>query len=459
MGRLDALYARLPVWGQHAAVTAFGAYWHWLRFGGEYHALAHEYRSRDRFDSAQWATWTRKRLTALLVHAATRVPYYRRTWSDEVKRAAAAGHLEAVPLLDKEPLRSNAWDFVRDDLRGRRWVFHTSGSTGTPIATVWNAREIRESLAMREVRSAGWAGVSFRMPRATFSGRMVEPDPLSQGPFHRFNYVERQAYLSAFHLRPDTAAQYVAALRKHRIAWLTGYATSYYHLAEHMLSLGLATPDVRAVITTSEKLTPGMRRVMERAYGCRVFEEYSTVENAVFVTECEAGSLHVSPDAGIVEILDAAGRPCAPGVTGEVVATPLTRWVQPLIRYRLGDMAVWSDTPCPCGRAMPVIQEVAGRLEDVVIGPDGRAMVRFHGIFVDQPHIREGQIVQEALDRIRVKVVVTDGYGHSDEVEVARRIRQRLGPSVQVIVEPVAAIPRTKAGKFRAVVSLLHREP
>jgi len=140
---------------------------------------------------------------------------------------------------------------------------------------------------------------------------------------------------------------------------------------------------------------------------------------------------------------------------GEVVSTGLMRDYQPMVRFRLGDLAAWDSRPCPCGRAMPVIKEVVGRIEDVVVGPDGRQMVRFHGIFVDQPHVREGQIVQESLDRIRVKVVPADGYGPADESEIVRRVQQRLTPEMQVVVEIVAAIPRTKAGKFKAVVSML----
>ncbi len=104
---------------------------------------------------------------------------------------------------------------------------------------------------------------------------------------------------------------------------------------------------------------------------------------------------------------------------------------------------------------MPVLKEVVGRIEDVVVGPDGRQMVRFHGIFVGQPHVQEGQIIQEELDRIRVKIVPTPGFGPTDEADVISRIRQRLGPEVQVLVEEVRSIPRTKAGKYKAVVSLL----
>ena len=358
-----------------------------------------------------------------------------------------------MPLLGKEIARKEPRSLIRSDLRTKEYIFHTSGTTGTPIDTIWTLSDNRKSLALREARSANWAGVSFSMPRATFSGRLVEPDPESKGPYYRYNAVEKQVYFSAFHLKPDTAIDYVRALWKHHIEWMTGYAVSYYLLAKFIVDQGIEVPPLKAVITTSEKLTPEMRVVMEAAYKCRVFEEYSTVENALFVSECEYGSMHVSPDAGIVEILREDGSPCNPEEVGEVICTCLFRDYQPLIRYRLGDLAAWSADPCPCGRNMPVIKEVVGRIEDVVIGPDGRQMVRFHGIFTGQPHIQEGQIIQELIHHIHVRVVPVIGFNEDDVLDVIHRIRQRLGESVNVTVETVVSIPRTSAGKFKSVIS------
>ncbi|HEX7580587.1 MAG TPA: hypothetical protein VF580_11350 [Thermoanaerobaculia bacterium] len=456
MGRWDGVYARLPVAGQHLAVTAYGLYWRRLRFGAGFEEALARYRERERWSLAEWQAYEANELRTLLTRAAAEVPYYRKTWGERERRSTAAGRLEDLPLLSKEPIRADPEAFLLDSLKGRRLLrFHTSGSTGTPIQTLWTTAELRASMALREARSANWAGVSFGRPRATFSGRLVEPDPESSGPFYRYNAAERQVYLSAFHLRPDTAVLYVDALRRHHVEWLTGYAVSYFLLARMILEQGLSMPPLAAVITTSEKVTPGMRDVMQAAYRCRVFEEYSTVENALFASECEKGQLHVSPDAGVVEILRPDGSRCAAGETGEVVATCLFRTSQPLIRYRLGDLARWSRESCSCGRAMPVLEEVVGRIEDVVVGPDGREMVRFHGIFVDQPNVREGQIVQEALNRIRVRVVPAAGFGPADEEEIRRRLTQRLGSAVEVAVERVAEIPRTAGGKFRAVVSEL----
>ena len=455
MARADKVYARLPIRAQHAAVTAFGSRWAWARFGPGFRHDLTEFELRDRWSRAEWDRYTERELQAVLSEAVDHVPYYRATYTAAQLRAARAGRLSELPLLEKEPLRADPQQFVDPTMRPRRpRTFLTSGSSGTPIANVMSTRELRSTMAIREARSARWAGVSFRSPRATFSGRMVEPDPASPGPFYRFNAVERQIYLSAFHLRPDTAETYVQAFRRHHIEWATGYAVSFDLLARFILDAGIPPLSLKAIITTSEKLTGPMRARISAAFGCRVFEEYAAVENTFFVSECAAGSLHVSPDAGVVEILRPDGTPTEAGEVGEVVVTGLLRRVQPLIRYRIGDLAAWRSDSCGCGRSMPVIAEVSGRVEDVVVGPDGRQLVRFHGVFVGLDHIVEGQVVQEATDRFRVHVIGDQSFDHGDEAEVVARMKQRLG-DVDVRVVLVDEIPRSAGGKFRAVVSEL----
>lgn len=458
MSVTEKIYARLPLPLQNAAVSLYGVYWHWLRFGGKFKFYEKMYALHERFTKDQWADYQRRKVILLLEMCANKVPYYSRVWTDEQSSAALMGKLTALPLLEKEPLRAHPFDFVRSDCKPLLKITnYTSGTTGTPIATIWTPHEIQDSLAVREVRSANWAKVSFKMPRATFSGRIAEPNPDSKGPFYRFNAPEKQVYFSPYHLRPDTARFYVEAMRRHQTQWMTGYAVSFYLLAKFILEAGLEVPPLKAVITTSEKLTPEMRVVMEEAYRCKIFEEYSTVENVLFASECEHGRLHVSPDVGIVEILRPDGSSCDPDEVGEVVATSFTRTYQPLIRFRLGDLAAWDPESCPCGRSMPVIKEVVGRLEDVVVGPDGRQLVRFHGIFTNQPHVVEGQIVQEAMNRIRVRIVPTVGYTEADSLDVADRIKQRMGNEVNVVVELVDSIERTHSGKFKAIISLIQK--
>ena len=437
-------------------ISIFGVYWYHYRFGGVFKSQKLAYKSRDFYSKEQWQEWQQNALKQILTHCAENIPYYRNTWTEFQKQAAKKGDLLALPLLEKDPLRKQARDFCRDDIHKLVKTYHTSGSTGTPIASFYSAEEYQKSIALREVRSMGWAGVSYSLPRATFSGRIVEPDPDSDGPYYRFNAYEKQVYFSAFHLSPNTAPYYISALKRHNIQWMTGYAVSFYLLAKFILHLDIKAPPLKAVITTSEKLTPEMRTVMEQAYQCKVFEEYSTVENALFASECENGKLHVSPDVAIVEILRTDGNACDPGEIGEIVVTRLCHDYQVFVRFRLGDMGAWAKETCSCGKNMPVIQEVVGRIEDIVVGPDGRQMVRFHGVFVDQPNIVEAQVIQESVNHIHVKLVPMPDYNTKDEADVIARIKQRLGDEMRVTVETIAKIPREKSGKFKAVVSKLN---
>src|SRR5581483_4406171 len=170
-------------------------------------------------------------------------------------------------------------------------------------------------------------------------GRPLVPLADSAGPYHRFNFAERQCYLSAFHIGPRTVRAYVDALRDWRPVVLTGYASSYFTLARLMLAHGLSLGyRPQALILCADKPTREMKAVIERAFGARPYEEYGSVENALLATECEAGSLHVHPDFGLVEILNADDLPAAPGEEGRIVCTSLLNDTQPLIRYEIGDL-------------------------------------------------------------------------------------------------------------------------
>jgi phenylacetate-CoA ligase len=454
-------YNYLPVWAQNVAVTAFGVSYRSHRLGGRFKRYVDEFRSRDRWSPEQMNSYVELELRSVLLEAFLHVPYYRDQWSadgitsHDLERFALRD-LSKLPVTPKDDLRVYPDRFLLENRHEKIYKNGSSGSTGTPINAVWSSDVRRKCIAAREVRSFGWAGTSVSLPRAMIGGRPVVQNPNSKGPYYRYNYLERQIYFSAYHLSPDRASSYVTSLNKYKPRVFTGYAHCYYFLARHMLDQGLRLdyqPD--ALILSSEPVTAEMKLVMRRAYCAPVFEEYAAVENCFLVTECEAGRLHANVDFGLIEILDEDGQPARPGYPGRVVATGLLNNIQPLIRYQIGDLATWALDKCPCGRnQFPVLEEVQGRLEDIVVGPDGREMVRFHSLFINLPRIIEGQVIQEAIDQLRIKVVAVDGFGSHEERAIQQRLVQRLG-RVNVRVERVAEIPRTGRGKFRSVISQL----
>ncbi len=464
MGHLASqLYPYLPVWLQNLGISLYGYAWKHERLGGRFTDYVEEFKARERWSPDRFEQYLVCRLRCVLANAYAQVPYYARGWrrlgldEDGLRRFQLAD-LPRLPATPKQRLRESAADFATRDShrRGDLRRYASSGTTGTPITATYTVDGHRRSIAAREARSFGWAGASILSPRSMIGGRLVVPKAAARPPFYRYNRAERQVYFSAFHISPRNTPDYVAAFNRFQPRVLTGYAYSHYLLARMMLEQGLTLnyePD--ALILGSEKLTPEMKAVLQRAFRARAYEEYGCVENCVLATECEHGRLHVSPDFGILEIVDDQGLPVPPGVEGRILCTSMLSEVQPLIRYEIGDLGAWASEPCPCGRVhLPVLKEIVGRLEDLVTCPDGRQMVRFHGIFIDLPNIIEGQVIQEALDQFTVRIVAQPGFGEREENIIQKRFAERLG-LVHVKIELVPDIPRTERGKFRAVISKL----
>lgn len=393
----------------------------------------------------------------ILLHAITNVPYYKDSFTkagvttSSIKNVSAE-NLSSLPILSKEDLRKYGTTTLLSTVREPHGEFFaSSGSTGTPTQILFSHAMHQRWMALFESRVRNWAGVNSKMPRGMIGGRRVLPNANNKAPFYRYNFFEKQVYFSAYHISAKNAEDYAKGIKKYGVKYMTGYAVSNYLLACFFDELNINVPQLKCVITSSEKLTDEMRNMFLKVYGCKTFDGWSGVEACALVTECEHGGLHISPDAGLIELLDENMKPVKPGEPGNVYCTGFLNYDQPLIRYDIGDTMIASDEICACGRSMPLIKEIIGRHEDVVIGKDGRKMVRFHGIFTGLHSVKQAQVVQKSLDEILIRFVCT----HKDENEkniMRQRIHSQLG-AINVSFEEVDTIEQAANGKFKAVIS------
>jgi phenylacetate-CoA ligase len=460
---MQRIYNQLPLFFQNIAISMFGLLWHNRRYGGVFKKELEESRSREFYSEAEWRRYQEEQLQKLLLHSYDTVPYYRQMFDSLGISRESLGFftlekLKELPLLDKNTYRKLGTTELLSSMPEPHCKYlSSSGSTGTPTKTLYSGRMHQKYFAIIESRLHNWAGIDYKVPRGMIGGRKIIRKGKSRGPFYRYNIIEKQTYFSAFHISASTASDYIKGMVRNKVEYMTGYASSNYFLARFIEENGLKAPQMRAVLTSSEMLTREMRDTFKRVYGCKTFDSYNGVEVTCLVSECEHGKLHISPDVGIVEILDEQGNPCLPGVTGEVVTTGLLNFNQPLIRYRMGDLLKLSiDQTCPCHRNMPVVEEIVGRIEDTVIGADGREMVRFHGVFYDIPSIVEGQIIQNTLTDFEVKVVLSKALSKENIKTIRKRMESQLGP-INLIINTVDDIPRNANGKFVAVVSNVKR--
>ncbi len=454
------VYHHLPYPLRVAAASARGYTLNRWRYSEETLRLAGEARERESWSQEKWDAWQGERLGQILERAASDVPYYAAQWAERRRKGdrASWAYLENWPVLKKEPLRADPRAFVARDCDLRKMhAEHTSGTSGKPLS-LWQSRETtRNWYALVEARMRWWHGVSYRDRWAILGGQLVTPVAQKQPPFWVWNRGMNQLYLSSYHLAPQNAAAYLEALRRHRVTYLLGYASSLESLALFALEQGLEAAPLKVVFSNAEPLYAHQRSVVSQVFGCPVRDTYGMSEVVSAGSECEAGVMHAWPEAGLVEILDSqADQPAGPGQSGRLVCTGLLNRDMPLVRYEVGDRGRRNleAISCTCGRRLPVLDEIEGRLDDVVITADGRRVGRLDPVFkVDLP-ILEAQIIQERLDLIRVRFVPAAGFNAGHEQAVIRRLQDRLG-EVQVVMEAVDEIPRAANGKFKGVVSLV----
>jgi hypothetical protein len=118
--------------------------------------------------------------------------------------------------------------------------------------------------------------------------------------------------------------------------------------------------------------------------------------------ECPAGTLHLWPEVGWVEVLESA-QPIDSGAPRELVCTGLLNADMPLIRYRAGDSGVLPvvDEVCSCRRTLATLASIEGRADDLLFTLDGGRIGRLDPSFKTQLPVREAQIIQETLGKIR----------------------------------------------------------
>jgi len=454
-------FQRLPSPLKALVATYHGTRLRRWRYGTRFRDSLEAAHAREFWTWEQWEGYQRKRLRDVCRRARERVPFYRERWRNAVPEDMSPESLAQLPIVEKETVRSRPYDFVADDCDLRAmYREHTSGTTGTPLDVWWSHDTVQDWYSLFEARWREWNGLSRHDRWAILGGQVIVPIGRSRPPFWVHNSGLNQLYMSVYHISLDSTPAYLDAIAKYRPVYMFGFASAMHALAAFAIEHRRDDVRFRVAISNAEPLHEYQRETITRAFGCPVRNTYAMSEIAVGAGECPFGTMHVWPDAGIVEVVDRLDRPLPPGRVGDLVCTGLVNPDMPFIRYRVGDRGALAPrgTRCPCGRQTPVLASLEGRNDDVLWTSDGRSVGRLgvSGI-LDGLRVREVQFVQDSLQMLRVRYVPTEGFSGSDEAALGERVRQRLA-GVQVVLQRESEIERTQAGKLRTVVSNLSRD-
>src|SRR5262249_37617325 len=300
-----------------------------------------------------------------------------------------------------------------------------------------------------------WSGWRFGERVAMIWGN---PEYLKRGWRGRLRnaVLERATYLDTLKMNEADLEKFALSLLRRQPLLMFGHAHSVYLFAEFLRSRGINAIRPRGIITTAMVLHRWQRRVIEAVFGCEVTNRYGCEEVSLIACECERhDGLHVNADGVYVEIIR-DGRPAAPGEPGSVIVTDLTNRAMPLLRYKVGDVAALAGRPCPCGRGLPLLERVEGREADYVVTRAGELI---SGISLTEnfamlvPGIAQLQIVQEAVDAFRFRVVRGPDFGDISLRRVGELVYERFGPRVAYELEYVDRIPQEPSGKYRFCIS------
>lgn len=444
---------------QNVFVTLAGANLARKKFGKGFEQFLKHIETTQWWSQDTLIDYQSQELRRLVGFAYTHCPYYRKKFDQLQLRPTdikCVEDLRKLPILTKEDVRYNLAHIKPAGARNLKLdLKHTGGTTGTALTLYWDRAATMKEYAF-VARHRRWAGVNPFDRQATFGGRVVVPIKRSRPPFWRVNIAEDQTFFSLYHMSEKNFIHYVRKLKPLGPTFIQGYPSAVSAIANLANDAGFSLAGPRAVFTSSETLMEIQRKAIEKAFGCRVYDWYGSAELAGSIGQCEKGNYHVNSEYGIIETDSSMMNDDSH--YREIICTSFVNLGTPLIRYRIGDIVKTSNKKCSCGRGLPVVDEVLGRKDDVIITPRGVVLgsAALSLFFKETMGIREAQVIQEAANRLKVLVVPRmDAEAHDIE-KLKDEFEKRVGSEMHVQFELVQSIEREQNGKFRTVISKLH---
>lgn len=408
-----------------------------------------------------------RRLRAMVAHAYRHVPFYRDAMDERALKPAdfqSAADLAKLPLIDSRVYFAQQERFQAANFAHRAGLtIDSSGTSGRAKQLRYEARALFLALAH---------GQRQRIVYAQFSGKalgyreMRFERPGGMSPQIREFYESYSWTPAGLDLKrrmhsvgERTVEETAADINDFRPDLIAGYGSYLGVLFRQIHRRQLHVHCPKLISYGGDRMADADRGLIELEFGIPVVSTYQCAEALRMGFFCEQRrGFHVSLDAVALRLVDDQGRDPEPGQPGHVVISNLTNRATVFLNYRLGDVAAFSPSPCPCGRTLPVLEAVYGRSDDMLWLPDGRPM---HALAVMQhlqvvAGVHQAQIVQHAPEHFTVRAVSEPG---ADEAAAAtgliRALQSKVGAGAQVTVSWVEAIAPGANLKVKAVISEL----
>jgi len=398
----------------------------------------------------------RKKLYKLIDYASQNIPYYQRIIQDydiQFSEDTIFDDIKKFPLLTKEVIRNHFDELYK--FRDRTYFLnHTSGSTGEP-AIFYQDRYFREWRDATKIFFDEWAGRKIGQPMILLWGAVQNILKERRGIKA---YLKQQLYavitLNSYRMTEKKMYDYVRKINSIKPCLIYAYTNSIDELARFIQDHHLTIYSPGAIMTTAGVLFPEIKKKVEKVFDSPLFDIYGSNETGGIACNCEKNEgLHLMPDLHYVEILDDNSREVNPGEPGEIVVTLLSNYTMPLIRYTTEDRGILSEKVCSCGRGLPLLEKVEGRILNMFRNKEGDLISS--GYFVSliylRDYVKKFQIIQKTVDYIVINLVLKDNQKiqevKKDFENINKKIKLVMGDETKIEYNIVDKIEPTKAGK------------
>ena len=435
----------------------FPFYWKYIRKSNVlkyYHELrAHQWNSLEENKKIQ-----RKKLFKLIKYASQNIPYYQNMINEyniKFSEDNIFDDIEKFPILSKEIIRNNFDKLYK--FRDKFYYLNTTGgSTGKPV-TLYQDGEYYGWAAANKILMNKWAGRGVGVPMIKLWGSLR--DILGSGHGFITGYLREKfsgiTILNSDRMSENDLYDYVRKINQIKPVLILAFTNSIDELARFIQKYNLSVYSPPAVMTTAGVLYPEVRARIIDVFHASVFNRYGSQEVSDIACNCEKNEgLHLNSDIHYLEIVDDEGKKVDTDKPGNIIITLLTNYTMPLIRYKIEDRGVLSKKACSCGRGLPLLGKVEGRIRENFKNKFGEHING--GVFIDlfyfENKVKQFQIIQEEVDYIIINLVLTEKKKIQNTNQYFKKINQKIckimGHALKIEYKIVAEINPSPSGKF-----------
>lgn len=417
------------------------------------------YKNFDQSPPEQLQGSQLENLKKIIKHAYENTRYYKRIF-DKIRFSPsdfkAIDDMLRLPIITKEEIRENLNDMIAGTFNiSDLTKDSTGGSTGTPMI-FYRDRECWEKRWAQELFFDKWIGYNIGDKVAYFVAGTHQPRGISCLKAKIKNATcERIIAFDPTNITDNYMADFLLKFRKFKPSIIKCFPNSLYIFTEYLKRNNIKDLKVDAISCTGENLYPYQRELFEEIFKCKVFEKYGTRESGIIACECPIhNGMHIFTEGVYLEFIK-DGRQALPGEMGEIIVTDLFNYGMPLIRYKIGDVAIVTDRKCPCGSNLPLIDKIIGRDRDILVAQDGTPKPGY--LFVEVVNKNnipaKCQFVQEDVDNLLINIVKLNGFENQYLKIIENNCRKILGHTTNIKFAFLEDIPKENSGKFKYVTS------